>query len=111
FTSAGSAQVQISLVGYTAQNHLVNVSVNGNLVGSVQFAGTSTGTQTLNVPFASLVEGVNEVKLQPTLFDNGQNDLSFVDYIRLSYPHSLKADGNALDFTIKSTQTARVDGF
>jgi hypothetical protein len=49
----------------------------------------------------------NDVKFVPT----SGSGISFVDYVRLTYPHNYRAENNALRFTARFTQTVRVDGF
>src|SRR5207244_9146676 len=114
-TSAGTTQMQVSLVGLTLQHHLVNVVLNNSLLGTMDFSNTSPAVQTFIVPFALLLEGNNIGQLSPaTVRSDGVvpgNDASLLDYVRLSYPHSLRASNNSLQFSIKSTQSARIDGF
>ena len=107
-TSPISAQMQVALRGVTVQSHQVNAFLNGNLIGTINFSATNPVTKTLTFPVAALVEGANAVKLVGTA---GSNDVSLIDYVRLVYPHSFKSDNNSLEFSIKSNQSARVDGF
>jgi hypothetical protein len=107
-TSAQSAQLQVSLQGVTVQDHQINVFVNGAFVDSIFFFGQNPATQNFSLPLPALVEGDNAVALVPTA---AGNDVSIVDYVRLTYPHSFKADNDSLQFTIKSTQGPRIEGF
>jgi hypothetical protein len=107
-TSTLSVQLQISLRGVTAQDHQITVSVNGALVGSMLFFGQNPAIQNFSLPLSALVEGDNVVKLVPTAA--GQ-DVSIVDYVRLTYPRSFKANNDSLQFTIKATQSPRIEGF
>jgi hypothetical protein len=99
-TSTLPAQLQISLRGVTLQDHQVNVFVNGVLVGSLAFFGQDQAIQSFPLPLSALVEGDNSVELVPIA---AGYDVSVVDYVRLTYPHSFKADSDSLQFTIKST--------
>ena len=115
-TSTATTQLEVSLRGLTLQPHFVNVRLNGTLVGTVQFANEDPAVQTLTVPLASLNEGNNSIQLTSincSLPNPPQpcNDASLLDYVRLIYPHNLRANSDTLQFTIKSTQTARIDGF
>src|SRR4029077_7792397 len=38
-------------------------------------------------------------------------DVSLVDYLRLTYQHTLTADGNSLRFTAQASQQVTIDGF
>jgi hypothetical protein len=103
-----SAQLQVSLRGLTIQDHQINVFVNGGLVGSLIYYGQDSATQKFSVPGTALVEGDNAVKLVPTA---AGNDVSLIDYVRLTYAHSFAADNDSIQFSIKSTQSPRIDGF
>jgi hypothetical protein len=107
-TSPIAAQLQVSLRGVSAQSHQVNVFVNGNLMGTIGFSLVDPVTQTFFFPVSTLLEGANTIKLVGTI---GSNDVSLIDYVRLIYPHSFKSDNDSLEFSIKSNQSARLDGF
>ncbi|HYX29825.1 MAG TPA: C25 family cysteine peptidase [Pyrinomonadaceae bacterium] len=107
-SSTAPVQLEISIQGVSLGSHQVNVSVNGALAGSVAWLNQSSFNQTLTIPVSWLIDGDNSIKLTPALTTN---DTSVLDYVRLSYPHSLHADNSALQFTFKSTQSARIDGF
>jgi hypothetical protein len=106
--SAGTAELTVSLQGVTLQSHQVNAILNGSFIGTITFSSQNSAVQAFPVPVSLLLEGDNAVKLLPVAA--GQ-DASLVDYVRLTFPHLLKADNNSLQFSIKSTQTARVEGF
>jgi len=113
-TSAGSAQVSVALQGVSLQNHQVNVLVNGLLAGTISFTIQDAATQTFSFPVSWLVEGDNIVKLVPTACVPScppGHDSSVLDYVRIGYPHSFRADNNSLQFNVKSTLAARIDGF
>jgi hypothetical protein len=107
-TSTISAQLQVALRGITFQSHQVNAFVNGNLIGTIVFSAANPVTQTLTFPVSMLIEGANTIKFVGAA---GGNDVSLIDYVRLVYPHSFKSDNNSLEFSIKSNQGARLDGF
>src|SRR5205814_4368439 len=48
------------------------------------------------------------IKLVPVA---SSHDTSVVDYILITYSHSLRADSDLLQLSVKSTQDARIDGF
>lgn len=108
-TAPGPAQVQIKLQGVAPAPHVVNVSVNNTLIGTINFFGTNPAvTRTLPVPVSVLIEGNNLVKLLPTA---GSSDVTIVEHIRISYPRSFTAENNSLRFNARSTQSVKVDGF
>jgi hypothetical protein len=111
-TSAATAQVTVALQGVSLQNHQVNVLVNGLLAGTVNYAIQDAATQTFSVPISWLVEGDNLVMLVPVAPPSPPfSDSSLLDYVRISYPHSFKPDNDSLQFSVKSTLAARLDGF
>jgi Peptidase family C25 len=113
-TSAATAQVTVALQGVSVQSHQVNVLVNGLLAGTIDFIFQDAATQTFSFPVSWLVEGDNLVKLVPIsclpTCPPG-HDSSLLDYVRISYPHSFRPDNDSLQFSVKSTLAARIDGF
>ncbi len=106
-TSGSPAQLQLSIQGATLGQHQLTVTVNGATAGTVSWIDTSSTTQTLSVPIEWLVEGDNLIRFIPA----SPNDTSLLDYARVTYSHSFRADNDYLQFSVKSTQTARIDGF
>ena len=106
-TSTAPVQLTLSLQGVTLGTHQINVLVNDTLAGLITFSDQSATSQTLSFPGAWLIDGNNVIKLMPT----SANDTSLVDDIRLTYAHSFRAENDSLQFTLKATQSARVDGF
>jgi hypothetical protein len=74
----------------------------------ISFADQSPTVQTLSFPGGWLIDGDNAIKISPA---PGTSDTSLVDYVRVTYPHSFRAENDSLQFSLKSTQSARVDGF
>jgi len=106
-TSTAPVQLTLSLQGATLGTHQINILVNDTLAGLITFSDQSATSQTLSFPDAWLIDGNNVIKLVPT----SANDTSLVDDIRLTYAHSFRAENDSLQFTLKATQSARVDGF
>jgi hypothetical protein len=107
-TSTAPVQLTVSLQGQTLGTHQVNVLINGTPAGLISFSDQSSKVQTLSFPGEWLIDGDNVIKLAP---NSPTTDVSFVDYIRVSYAHSFRAENDSLQFTVKATQSARVDGF
>lgn len=82
--------------------------VNGSLAGLITYPDQSSTVQTFSIPNSWLVEGDNAIKLVPVA---SSHDTSVVDYIRIAYSHSFRADSDSLQLSVKSTQEARIDGF
>lgn len=107
-TSAATAQVTVALQGVSLINHQVNVLVNDLLAGTINLSIQDAATQTFAFPVSWLVEGTNTVKL---VAGGPGHDTTLVDYVRISYPHSFRPDNDSLQFSVKSTLAARIDGF
>lgn len=107
-TSSAPAQLQVALQGVSIEPHLVKVFVNGSLAGTISFADETSTTQTFTIPTSWLIDGDNAVKLTPVA---SSHDTSVVEYVRVTYPHSFRAESDSLQFSVKSTQSARIEGF
>ncbi|HMJ24812.1 MAG TPA: hypothetical protein VK475_03255, partial [Pyrinomonadaceae bacterium] len=106
--SQGTALLQIGLQGTTQQAHLVNVLVNEVLVGSMSFDSQQYAEQTFNLAVSQLHEGDNVIKF---VIAGGSGDHSLYSYARLTYPRTFRASNDTLAFSLRSTQTVKVDGF
>lgn len=104
----GEAQLEISLQGVTelplANDHQVQVALNGNPIGNLVFDGRAKGVQLFSIPQALLREQ-NIITL--TSLSNAV-DISLVDYLRLTYRHKFVADQNRL--RVKVNGSSGVDG-
>lgn len=107
-TSGAPAQLQLAIQGASLGPHQLNVTVNGVSAGSVSWMDTGATTQTLSFPIDWLVEGSNSIKFIPA---SPNQDTSLLDYARLTYAHGFHADNDSLQFSVKATQSARIDGF
>ncbi|HJQ25360.1 MAG TPA: C25 family cysteine peptidase [Blastocatellia bacterium] len=103
-----AATLEISLQGVTDLPHRVQILLNGAAVGEAVFEGQNTSVVRLPVAAGLLKEGANVVNLKAT---GGGSDMSLVDYIRVTYPHSYTADNNALRLTMAGGQPLMIDGF
>jgi hypothetical protein len=103
---SGTAQLEIALQGYTLVNHQVKVKVNDQQVGTLSFTGQDHPVTKFSLPQSALHEGENIVTLERA---GGDTDFSLVDYIRLTYEHSYRADNDLLRLTTEGS--TRVDGF
>jgi hypothetical protein len=106
--SSGAAQLQVTLQGASTGPHAVAVQLNGADLGMVNFAGQHQATSKFTLAAAQIHEGSNVVRLVPK---GGDSDISLVDTVQLTYPHSYAADGDLLRFTVAGGQSAHVGGF
>jgi uncharacterized repeat protein (TIGR01451 family) len=93
---SGGATVEIALQGSLDTAHRVEVQLNGSDVGTIDFPGRTRIVETLAVPVESLREGANDVTL---VARGGDEDISLVDYVRITYPHRNALDDGALRMT------------
>jgi hypothetical protein len=118
-TAAGPARLEIALQGVNQVVHQISVEFNGVVAGSFSFFGLEHPVQVFNIPVGQLHDGVNTIKF---ILPAG-GDVSIVDYVKLSYPHSFRVDSAApcgtpsrvldesLRFGLRGTQSVAVDGF
>ncbi len=107
-TAKATATVDVSLQGLTQLPHTVGLQLNGTEIGALSFNGQAPGKTSLQIPAALLKEGENHVQL---IARGGPSDVSLVDVIRITYPHSFTADSNALRLTAQGGQQVTVGGF
>lgn len=101
-------EVEVSLQGLTRQDHVVQVKLNGAIIGSMSLDSRENATQKFLVDRSSIVEGSNVVTLTSM---NGEADISLINWVRLTYPHFYRATNNVLRFTAPAGQTVRLDNF
>ncbi len=107
-SATGRAVIEVSLQGVTNLSHQVGVSLNGSSIGRILFNGQAKGQQKMEVAQSQLREGENLVTLQSL---DGPGDVSLVDFIRITYQHTYRADNDSLDLTAMSGETVTIDGF
>lgn len=108
-TSSDQAELEVAMQGVTDQaaGHSVRVLLNGLQVGKLVFSGQSHKAQKFTVSRELLKEGDNVVTLAAEV---AAGDVSLVDYIRVTYPHSYTADQDSLRMIVASgSQT--IEGF
>ncbi|HEY8670566.1 MAG TPA: hypothetical protein VIL63_07000, partial [Terriglobales bacterium] len=105
----GDGVLEVALQGVTqSQAHDVTITVNGSTVGDVNFNDQLVGKARFVIPAGTLVNGVNAITLTAQL---GGNDLSFIDYIDVSFPHTFTADSDLLKFTAVAGSAITINGF
>ena len=103
----GDATVELALQGGLNAPHRVEVKLNGSDVGTVEFDGQDRAVQSLAAPVAWLREGANEVTLAGAA---GDEDVSLVDYVRITYPHLYALDDGAVRMTAPGLSRVTLDG-
>jgi hypothetical protein len=107
-TASAEATLEVALQGVTKQSHRVRVDVNDSVVGEVNFNEQQAGSTKLALKASLLREGQNTVRLTPL---GGDQDVSLINYTRITYGHTYTADNDALQFTLAKKQQVTVGGF
>jgi len=107
-STSAPAGLDVYLQGVTQAVHQARVTLNGIVLGTVNFNGQERGKASFQVPQSLLHEGANSVQLVALA---GGSDISLVDTIRISYTHTLMADNNLLRVSVKSGQPVTIGGF
>lgn len=103
--AGGASKLQVKLQGGTTGSHVVAVALNGTFLGNVTFNGQSSGAATFTVPAVN--EGANLL----TLTGSSPSDVTAVDEVQFTYPHSYTADGDYLRFTAPAGKATTIGGF
>ncbi len=107
-TSKGGS-LQVRLQGVTEDmSHAVRVELNGSGLGTMTIDGRSTATQLFSLPPGLLVPGDNDIRF---LALNGEDDISLIEYLRLSYWRTPDADSDFLPLTAAGNQELTIGGF
>ena len=102
-------RLEVMLQGVTAgAPHDVIVTVNGANLGNLSFTGQDEGKISLQVPRNLIHEGANTITLTA---QGGEDDLSLVDYIKLTYHHTYTAESDSLKFMGEAGDQIAVRGF
>ncbi|MEA2339698.1 MAG: hypothetical protein QOE82_3705, partial [Thermoanaerobaculia bacterium] len=105
---SGNATLEMLIQGGTGMPHNIDVSFNGNHLGTMSLLNVDQKSFTFNVPTSWLVNGTNNVVLTSL---NGEEDVSAVAKSRLTYQHLLRADNGALDVSLAGGRAVTIGGF
>ena len=107
--STQSAQLEVILQGViVAIPHDVTIALNGTTLGDLTFTGQAKGKFTIEVPPGVLQNATNTVTLTA---QNGAYDLSLLQSIQITYPHTFQADSDILTFTGQPGEEIKITGF
>jgi hypothetical protein len=106
-TATGPARLEIALQGISILSHQVNLKLNSQDLGSLNYFGTEHAVKVFDIPIALLQNGANSVTFIPV----AGGGASLIDYARITYPHAYRADAGKLKFNLRGTQSLSVDGF
>lgn len=112
YTAGTQADLEVALQGVTAlpatDDHRVGVFVNGIEVGEMVFDGRTAAVTSFPVAHALLTSGPNTISLEAR---GGVDDMTLVDYVRLTYQRELRADANQLTLNAEGGHELNVAGF
>lgn len=103
---ANDALLTISIFGLTESDHQVVVSLNGESLGTIEFAGRRLTTATFALP-PSALDPLNAIGFQA---QGGAMDSNVVRSVKIDYTRELIAEGNALRFVALGGQNVEVRG-
>jgi hypothetical protein len=102
------AVLEVKAQGVTDTPHVIDVLLNNLKVGTLNWRGVEPWAGAFSFPHSYLLEGENLVTLLPV---SGEMDVSLLDYIRLTYPHSYTAHEDELRFQATAGVQVSIDGF
>jgi len=108
-TAASSASIEVTIQGVTlGEAHRTQVSLNGRVIGEINFFGEENKTASFSVPVSQLVSGENLV----TLFAlAGEDDVSLLERVRITYPHLYRVDDGVLRLSSAGDRAVAIGGF
>jgi hypothetical protein len=106
--SAPAAELTLTVQGATRVAHRIAVTLNGHAAGTIDFDGQTKTHATFAVASEWLHEGDNEIVLAA---QNGSDDVSAVEAVRVAYTRRYAAADGALLFTAPGGTRVPVDGF
>ncbi len=114
-TRTGNAGVTVRLHGGSDSaapaDHLVEISLNGTVLGRSQWDGFTPHTVDLLFPATLLVPGNNTIKVGALLAGGVSSSTCYLDWIDLTYPRACKAVSNQLSFRADGNPVVTVIGF
>ena len=108
-TATANAQLEVLLQGVSSGAHVVGVQLNDFQAGTVKFSNQRGGVAKLALPVSALQQGSNN--LLTLTVQGGQQDISVVNTVQLTYPHTYTADDDYLRLTATSGMKQTIGGF
>ena len=108
-TAVTTAQLVVSLQGVSSGAHIVGVQLNSYHAGTVRFSNQMAGFAKLALPVSALQPGSNNVLTLAV--EGGEQDISVVNRVELTYPHTYTADDDYLRLTATAGLRHTIGGF
>lgn len=106
--SRPTATLTIGLLGYSFDQHQMEITLNGHPLTPATSMGRQTYSTTQTIPVEWLVEGTNNLQLRSA---GPTGDISFFDNVRLSYSRKFQAEQNRIKSFTSNYKTTTIDGF
>ncbi|HKS22733.1 MAG TPA: C25 family cysteine peptidase [Thermoanaerobaculia bacterium] len=107
--NSGTAALEVVIQGSTEDfDHAVQLDLNGHNLGVVRFRSQARSVSNFSVPVSWLVDGENTLSFNAV---GGDDDISIVESVKLTYAHRFVADSNALAFNVPAATAVTVTGF
>ena len=106
-SAPGNALLEVALQGLTG-SHRVKVFLNDAEVTEMGFDGVVRKVMSVALPHSWLLEGENLVSL---VAQGGEDDVSALDSIRLTYWHTFTAEQDTLRFSSSPGRQVTIKGF
>ena len=107
--NGGNAALEVVIQGSTEDfDHAVGLSLNGHDLGVVRFRSQARSVSNFSIPVSWLTEGENTLAFTAV---GGDDDISLVESVKLTYAHRFVADSNALAFAVPGATAVTVSGF
>jgi hypothetical protein len=106
--TAGTRTMKIDLQGYSLTPHSVEITLNGNVLGTINGSGRQASSGEFQVPVEMLIDGTNALKLRSI---GAAGDISLFDRVTVDFPRAYIAENNRLDFPTDNYRKTTVSGF
>jgi hypothetical protein len=107
--NSGTAALEVVIQGSTEDfDHAVQLDLNGHDLGVVRFRSQARSVSNFTIPVSWLVDGENTLNFNAV---GGDDDISLVESVKLTYAHRFAADSNALAFNVPASTAVTVTGF
>ncbi|MEO8649617.1 MAG: C25 family cysteine peptidase [Acidobacteriota bacterium] len=100
--------VNVKLLGFTTVAHTVQITLNGNLMGTATGQNIAPFLANFSIPTSQLIEGTNSLNLKST---GPGGDFSLFDSISIGFNRKYIATANTLEFATPNNKRAEVGGF
>lgn len=99
--------IKLDLLGFSFVPHTVNITLNGNVLGTASGNSRNRFSNSFSIPTSFLVEGSNSLLMSSAV----AGDVSFFDKVSIDFGRKFKAEQNKLSFVSASSRITRLEGF